>query len=230
MGDSTYNNQNTIYNQMVPENIYGLQGKNCRANGTCLPNTYQAMQSDPSLHEVASFNNHQLSTPLNNPQFPNSLENPNNEKPSLMQATQAYDLGGSTSGDVNPQATGNLQQLPEIEQIEKYDVMPDTLIQTPATTMSSTPTFTDSINATFGLPTGGSMAVTPESLQFHNGFLRSQIGRRVSVDFHMGSGTIIQKSGYLLGVGQDYILINELDTNDITSCDYYNIKFIRFYY
>lgn len=221
MGDSTYNNQNTIYNQMVPENIYGLQGKSCRESGTCLPNTFQAMQNDPSLHEIASFNN---------PQYANSLSNPNNEKPSLMQATQAYELGGSTSSEPNPQTAGNLQQLPEIEQIEKYDAIPNTLIPTPATTMSSTPTFTDSINATFGLPTGNAMTVTPESLQFHNGFLRSQIGRRVSVDFHMGSGTIIQKSGYLLGVGQDYILINELDTNDITSCDYYNIKFIRFYY
>lgn len=73
-------------------------------------------------------------------------------------------------------------------------------------------------------------SVTAESLQYLNGFLRTQIGRRVSIDFLVGSNTIITKSGFLLGVASNYILINELDTNDLTTCDFYNIKFIRFYY
>lgn len=72
--------------------------------------------------------------------------------------------------------------------------------------------------------------VTAESLQYLNGFLRTQIGRRVSIDFLVGSNSIITKSGFLLGVASNYILINELDTNDLTTCDFYNIKFIRFYY
>lgn len=72
--------------------------------------------------------------------------------------------------------------------------------------------------------------VTAESLQYLNGFLRTQIGRRVSIDFLVGSNTIITKTGFLLGVASNYILINELDTNDLTTCDFYNIKFIRFYY
>ena len=72
--------------------------------------------------------------------------------------------------------------------------------------------------------------VTTENLRYHNGFMRTQIGRRITVDFLMGANTIVQKTGYLLGVAQDYILINEIDTNDITTCDYYNIKFIRYYY
>ena len=72
--------------------------------------------------------------------------------------------------------------------------------------------------------------VTAESLQYLNGFLRTQIGRRVSIDFLVGSNTIVTKSGFLLGVASNYILINELDTNDLTTCDFYNIKFIRFYY
>ena len=57
--------------------------------------------------------------------------------------------------------------------------------------------------------------VTAESLRYHNGFMRTQIGRRITVDFLMGANTIVQKTGYLLGVAQDYILINEIDTNDI---------------
>ena len=72
--------------------------------------------------------------------------------------------------------------------------------------------------------------VTRESIQYLNGFIRTQIGRRVSIDFLIGSNTIETKSGYLLAVAANYILINELDTNDVTACDFYNIKFIRFYY
>ncbi len=72
--------------------------------------------------------------------------------------------------------------------------------------------------------------VTQESIQFLNGFIRTQIGRRVSIDFLVGSNQIVTKNGFLVGVATNYILINELDTNDITACDFYNIKFIRFYY
>lgn len=72
--------------------------------------------------------------------------------------------------------------------------------------------------------------VTRENLQYLNGFIRTQIGRRITIDFLIGSNNMVSKSGYLLAVASNYILINELDTNDITACDFYNIKFIRFYY
>ena len=72
--------------------------------------------------------------------------------------------------------------------------------------------------------------ITAESVQYLNGFIRTQVGWRVSIDFLVGSNTIITKSGYLLGVAANYILINELDTNDLTTCDFYNIKFIRVYF
>ncbi len=36
-----------------------------------------------------------------------------------------------------------------------------------------------------------------------------------------------EKQAIFLGVAQDYILINEIDTNDITTCDYYNIKIYK---
>lgn len=72
--------------------------------------------------------------------------------------------------------------------------------------------------------------VTRESLQYLNGFIRTQIGRRVTIDFLLGSDTLTSKTGYLLAVATNYLLINELDTNDVTACDIYTMKFIRFYY
>ncbi|HBC27993.1 MAG TPA: hypothetical protein DC013_11340 [Ruminococcaceae bacterium] len=74
------------------------------------------------------------------------------------------------------------------------------------------------------------MPMTAESLQYLNGFMRTQIGRRVLVQFLLGTNTLTDRSGTLLGVGSNYILINETDSDDLLACDFYNIKFVRFYY
>ena len=71
---------------------------------------------------------------------------------------------------------------------------------------------------------------TGESLQYMNGFLRTQVGRPVQVDFLVGTNSIVTRSGILLAVGANFILINETETDDILACDFYNIKFVRFYY
>ena len=34
----------------------------------------------------------------------------------------------------------------------------------------------------------------------------------------------------LLGVGVNYILLNEIEGDDVIACDFYNIKFIHFYF
>ena len=88
--------------------------------------------------------------------------------------------------------------------------------------------------------TGGSLApitsmtqpqsIPAESLQYMNGFLRTQVGRPVQVDFLDGTNSIVTRSGILLAVGANFILINETETDDILACDFYNIKFVRFYY
>lgn len=75
-----------------------------------------------------------------------------------------------------------------------------------------------------------SVQVSPSELNYLNGFIKTQIGRKVTVDFLLGTNTMISKTGFLVGVASDYILLNEENTNDITTCDFNNIKFIRFYY
>ncbi|MEG0115378.1 MAG: hypothetical protein RSA00_03035, partial [Hydrogenoanaerobacterium sp.] len=73
-------------------------------------------------------------------------------------------------------------------------------------------------------------AVNEQSLQYLNGFLLTQIGKRVTVEFLIGSNTMVTKTGTLLGVGANYILISEFPTNNLLSCDFFSIKFITFYY
>lgn len=72
--------------------------------------------------------------------------------------------------------------------------------------------------------------ITAESIQYLNGFIRSQVGRNVSIEFLVGTNQIVTKEGFLVAVGANFILLNQKGTNDILACDFYNIKFITFYY
>lgn len=72
--------------------------------------------------------------------------------------------------------------------------------------------------------------MTTDSLQYLNGFLRSQIGRRVRVEFLLGTNTMTDKTGTLLGVGANYILLREANSDDLLVCDFYNIKFVTVFY
>lgn len=73
-------------------------------------------------------------------------------------------------------------------------------------------------------------AVTLESLQYFNGYLRTQIGRKVTVDFLIGTNTFVDRTGTLLGVGANYLLLREEETDDITVCDFFSVKFVKIYY
>ena len=77
---------------------------------------------------------------------------------------------------------------------------------------------------------GQPAVIQQQELQYLNGFLRSQIGRKVKVEFLIGASTLTDRIGVLVGVGANYILLNEIETDDLLACDFYNIKFIRFYY
>lgn len=72
-------------------------------------------------------------------------------------------------------------------------------------------------------------AMTLDSLQYLNGFLRTQIGNRVRVEFLVGTNTFLDKMGKLLAVGANYIIIQEAMTDDLLVCDFFNIKFITLF-
>jgi hypothetical protein len=77
------------------------------------------------------------------------------------------------------------------------------------------------------LPAQFATTLDYESLQYLNGYLRTQIGKYVEAEFLVGSTNITMRSGRLAGVGLNYILIEELSTGDVSACDFYNIKFFR---
>ncbi len=78
-------------------------------------------------------------------------------------------------------------------------------------------------------PTTEPQAMTTQSTEFMNGFLRTQIGKTVRVEFLIGTGTLVDKFGTLLAVGANYLVLRQAETDDIVVCDFFTIKFVTFY-
>lgn len=80
------------------------------------------------------------------------------------------------------------------------------------------------------LPPGFQEFIDYENLQYLNGFLRTQIGKYMRVEQLVGSSNLQDRYGYLVGVGINYILLQELGTGNIMAVDYYGIKSVYVYY
>ncbi|MCX7922451.1 MAG: hypothetical protein N3B21_10650 [Clostridia bacterium] len=95
-----------------------------------------------------------------------------------------------------------------------------------------------------GLPAGANVTppppvvpveaeVAPQTVQdvlYTPGYLKTQIGRRVKVEFLIGTDMLTDRDGTLMAVGASYIILREAETDDLLLCDLYSIKFVRFYY
>ena len=64
---------------------------------------------------------------------------------------------------------------------------------------------------------------------FTQGYLATQIGSKVRVEFLIGTNSILDRRGTLMHVGISFIIIQEEDTDDMLLCDIYSIKFVTFY-
>lgn len=63
------------------------------------------------------------------------------------------------------------------------------------------------------------------STEYTQGYLRTQIGKRMRVTFLLGTNQIQDREGILEDVGISYIILRETQTNNLTLCDIYSIKF-----
>lgn len=79
------------------------------------------------------------------------------------------------------------------------------------------------------LPPGYQEIINYNDLQYLNGFLRTQVGHYIRVEQLVGSSTVEERYGYLVGVGLNYILLQEIGTGNISAVDFYNIKYIYIY-
>lgn len=58
------------------------------------------------------------------------------------------------------------------------------------------------------------------------GFLRTQIGKLMRIEFLIGTNNLVDRIGILTEVGASYILLRSLESNTLVYCDIYAIKFI----
>ncbi len=78
-------------------------------------------------------------------------------------------------------------------------------------------------------PTGDTMGSTwvHENLPYLNSFLSSQVGKEVNVGYIFGTGQATERRGKLVGVGYNYIVLQEEFSGQLLACDFYSIKFVR---
>ena len=76
----------------------------------------------------------------------------------------------------------------------------------------------------------GPSTMTTDNILFTPGYMRTQIGRRVKVEFLLGTNMLVDREGTLEAVGANYIIIQEAETDDLLLCDLFSIKFVKFFY
>lgn len=94
--------------------------------------------------------------------------------------------------------------------------------------LPSNPTFTVPANPL--LPEEYSEILDYNSIQYLNGIFRTQIGRFVRVQQLVGSNITQDFDGFLIGVGINYIILQEYANEDIRILDIYGIKQMYVYY
>lgn len=65
-----------------------------------------------------------------------------------------------------------------------------------------------------------------QDTDYIQGYLRTQIGKRVRVTFLLGTGTMQDRTGILESVGISYIILREDASNTRELADIYSIKFV----
>lgn len=91
------------------------------------------------------------------------------------------------------------------------------------------PTLTPGLQIPIMMPMTPPGEQTPQTLQspmYTPGYLKTQIGKTMRVEFLMGSGPLVDRIGKLLEVGASYIILQPVGTDDRLLCDIYSIKFV----
>lgn len=95
----------------------------------------------------------------------------------------------------------------------------DTPRQTTATPAPATP----APSSTFEMAPGSPVI---QDINYIQGYLRTQIGKRVRATFLLGTGTLQDRTGILESVGISYIILRNEETNTKEMADIYSIKFV----
>lgn len=66
-------------------------------------------------------------------------------------------------------------------------------------------------------------------IEYTQGYLKTQIGKRVRITFLLGTNTLQDRTGILTTVGISYVILKEESTGELTLGDIYSIKFVNIF-
>ena len=79
-------------------------------------------------------------------------------------------------------------------------------------------------------PNGYQEEIDSSALQSFNGFLRTQIGRYVRIEQLVTSDRTEDRLGFLVGVGSNFIILQDISTGNILVIDIFSIRLTYVYY
>ena len=155
---------------------------------------------------LPSWSNMQQQAPVLQP-IPAQAQTPPQQAPMMPQMPVQQ-----TPMQQNPAALPNMQQTLPAQQ--------SPTLQNISAAIQELPTQVDvETRTSYGLPETLSKSIyTP-------GWMRTQIGKLMRVEFLIGNGTT-DRVGYLREVGSSYIVLDSLERASIIMCDIYSIKFV----
>ncbi len=133
-----------------------------------------------------------------------------------QQPNQSWNAGQSTGQGTNistPLTYDQMTQYLNQNAVNTQGNQPYvTIPQTPMTTQE----FTETIEIT--------------DVQNYLGFLRTQIGRYMRVEQLMGSNIVENRYGFLVGIGSNFIILQEITSGNIMLVDLFTIRLTYIYY
>ena len=149
-----------------------------------------------------------------------------------MQNTMTNDNGVTRRQASAPQQVRQMAQQPQQMQQQpqfplNFNGMTD-YVNSLAAAGSQSPSF--NVPSHPMVPPEYEQTIDYDSIQYMNGFLRTQIGRHVRVEQLIGSGNTEERFGFLVGVGNNYLLLQDISDGNILVVDFYSIKFVYIYF
>lgn len=98
--------------------------------------------------------------------------------------------------------------------------------------IQQTPSFatTPLIDTTPGIPFAQAPGAPAQlDMEYTQGYLKTQIGKKVRIDFLIGTNTFQDRQGTLEKVGISYVILKEAATGNLILCDIYSIKFVTIF-
>lgn len=141
----------------------------------------------------------------------------------MWQANQQQNISGIPGGVIRTDAKDHgVRRILPYEEMTAYmtNTTPSGTMDNPSVVLPQSPL----------APNGYQEEIDNSALQSFNGFLRTQIGRYMRVEQLVTSDRTEDRLGFLVGVGSNFIILQDITTGNILVIDIFSIRLTYVYY